>query len=48
MTDRVDVARTKIGRAIFETWKPHDIDELARLVRKLADAMKDPPSVPGR
>lgn len=43
MTDRVDAAREKIGRAIFETWEAHDVNELVRLVRKLAEAMKDPP-----
>jgi DNA-binding MarR family transcriptional regulator len=44
MTDRVDAARERIGRAIFEKWEARDIDELVRLVRKLADAFKgDPP-----
>jgi DNA-binding MarR family transcriptional regulator len=41
MTDRVDAARERIGRAIFETWDAHDIDELVRLTRKFADAVKD-------
>ncbi|MDQ0325844.1 DNA-binding MarR family transcriptional regulator [Rhodopseudomonas julia] len=41
MTDRVDEAREKIGRAVFETWDPHEIDELTRLMRKFADAVKD-------
>ena len=39
MTDLVDAARERIGRAIFETWDAHDIDELARLIRKFADAI---------
>ena len=43
MTDRVDAARERIGRAIFKTWEAHDIDELVRLMRKFADAMKDEP-----
>ena len=43
MTDLVDAARDRIGRAIFETWEPRDIDELVRLMRKFADAMKDEP-----
>lgn len=45
MTDLVDAARERIGRAIFETWDAHDIDELVRLMRKFADAVKDEPPV---
>jgi len=45
MTDLVDAARERIGRAIFETWDTHDIDELARLMRKFANAVKDEPPV---
>jgi DNA-binding MarR family transcriptional regulator len=46
MTERVDAARDRIGRAIFKTWDARDIDDLARLMRKFADAMKDdPPNV---
>jgi DNA-binding MarR family transcriptional regulator len=45
MTDLVDAARERIGRAIFETWEPHELDELVRLMCKFADAFKDgPPS----
>lgn len=44
-TDLVDAARERIGRAIFETWDTHDIDELVRLMRKFADAVKDDPPV---
>jgi DNA-binding MarR family transcriptional regulator len=43
MTDLIDAARDKMGRAIFETWDRHDIDELVRLMRKFADAIKDAP-----
>ena len=43
MTDLIDAARDKMGRAIFETWERHDIDELVRLMRKFADAIKDAP-----
>jgi DNA-binding MarR family transcriptional regulator len=39
MTDLVDTARERIGRGIFETWDPHDMDELVRLMRKFADAV---------
>jgi DNA-binding MarR family transcriptional regulator len=46
MTERVDAARDRIGSAIFKTWDARDIDDLARLMRKFADAMKDdPPNV---
>jgi DNA-binding MarR family transcriptional regulator len=43
MTDLVDAARERIGRAIFEAWEPRDLDELVRLMRKFADAFKDGP-----
>jgi DNA-binding MarR family transcriptional regulator len=43
MTDLVDAARERIGRAIFATWDAHDIDELVRLMRKFADAIKPEP-----
>ncbi len=46
MTDLVDAARERIGRAIFETWDANDIDELTRLIRKFADALLIEP-VPG-
>jgi len=47
MTDAVDAARERIGRAIFATWDEHDIDELVRLMRKFADAVTgDAPSDP--
>ena len=37
MTDRIDAAREKIGRAIFENWEEHDFNELVRLMRKFAN-----------
>ena len=40
VTDPVDAARERIGRAIFETWEPRELDELVRLARKLADAFE--------
>jgi hypothetical protein len=46
MTDLVDAARERIGRAIFEKWEVRDIDRLVELMRKFADALNDqPPSV---
>jgi len=39
MTDRIDAARERIGRAVFESWDPAELDELVRLMRKYADAV---------
>ena len=47
MTHRVDQARERIGRAIFESWDQKDIADLVRLLRRFADALLDPPSVTG-
>lgn len=44
MTDLVDAAREKIGRAIFESWDETEIGELVRLMRKFADAIKEDPA----
>jgi DNA-binding MarR family transcriptional regulator len=41
MTQAVDAARERIGRRIFKSWDPGDVDELVRLMRKFADAIKD-------
>jgi DNA-binding MarR family transcriptional regulator len=43
MTDLVDAARERIGRAIFRTWQATDVEQLVRLMRKFADAVKDDP-----
>ena len=45
MTDLVDAAREKIGRGIFESWAARDVDELVRLLRRYADAVKEEPVV---
>jgi DNA-binding MarR family transcriptional regulator len=45
MTDLVDGARERIGRAIFARWDQRDIDELVRLMRRFADAVKYEPPV---
>ncbi len=45
MTDLLDAARDRIGRAIFQTWDAQDVDELVRLMRKFADAVKEDPPV---
>jgi DNA-binding MarR family transcriptional regulator len=44
MTDRVDAARERIGIEIFKNWDPEDLDNLVRLMRKFADAVKDDPA----
>ncbi|MBZ9807916.1 MarR family winged helix-turn-helix transcriptional regulator [Mesorhizobium sp. BR1-1-9] len=43
MTDKIDAARERNARAVFENWDAHDVDELVRLMRKFADAMKEKP-----
>jgi DNA-binding MarR family transcriptional regulator len=42
MTKAVDTARERIGRRIFKTWEPREVAELLRLMRKFANAIKDP------
>jgi DNA-binding MarR family transcriptional regulator len=39
MTDAVDRARERLVGAMFATWDEHDVEQLLRLMRKLADAM---------
>jgi DNA-binding MarR family transcriptional regulator len=39
MTDAVDAARERIGRAIFADWEERDVEGLVRLMRKFADAV---------
>jgi DNA-binding MarR family transcriptional regulator len=43
MTDRLDAARQRIGRRIFESWEPQDVEALMRLMRKFADALNAEP-----
>ncbi|MNL73075.1 hypothetical protein D3C87_1984860 [compost metagenome] len=43
MSDKIDAARERNARAIFASWDAHDVDELVRLMRKFADAVKDEP-----
>lgn len=43
MTDAVDAARDRIGRAIFGTWDADEVDVLVRLMRKFADAVTEEP-----
>ncbi len=39
----VDGTIVSFGRAVFQTWEPGELDELARLMRKSADAFKGSP-----
>lgn len=36
MTDALDAARERIGREIFASWEPQDIDDLVRLMTRFA------------
>jgi DNA-binding MarR family transcriptional regulator len=48
MTDLVDGARERMGRAIFASWDPRDVEELVRLMRKFANDIKgDAPAYSG-
>lgn len=40
MTDRLDAARERMGRVIFESWEPQEVSDLVRLTAKFADAME--------
>ncbi len=44
VTDRVDAARERLGRAVFESWDPADVADLARLMRRFADALSKEPA----
>jgi DNA-binding MarR family transcriptional regulator len=43
MTDLIDAGRDRIFGTVFADWDPADIRELVRLLRKFADAVKEPP-----
>jgi DNA-binding MarR family transcriptional regulator len=43
MTDAVDAARDRLGRAIFASWDLSDLETFVRLTRRFADALNDPP-----
>jgi DNA-binding MarR family transcriptional regulator len=44
MTDAVDAARERIGRAIFATWEPDDVANLVRLLQRFAEDLENDPS----
>jgi DNA-binding MarR family transcriptional regulator len=37
----VDAARDRIGKKTFASWSERDLDELVRLMRRFADAIRD-------
>lgn len=43
MTEAVDAARDRIGRAVFADWDAGDVDDLVRLMRRYADAVREEP-----
>ena len=46
-TDALDAARERMALAVFQDWSPADLDDLVRLLRKLADGMTEAPLVFG-
>jgi len=40
MTDRIDAARERMARTIFEDWSAEDVSTLVRLMRRFADGLK--------
>ena len=44
MIDAIDAAREKIAHAVFGSWDREDFDNLVRLMRRLADALDQPPA----
>lgn len=46
MTGKIDAARERLGNAAFENWDEADLDDLVRLIERLADAMRDGPNAP--
>lgn len=44
MTDRVDEARARMAKQMFESWEQQDIYDLVRLMRKFATDIKGEPT----
>lgn len=40
MTDRIDMARQRMGREIFGEWRKEELDDLVRLMTKFVDALE--------
>ena len=45
-TDAVDAARARMALALFRNWSGGDLDELVRLLRRLADELDEAPVMP--
>ena len=43
MTQALDAARERLGRRFLKSWDPREVDNLVRLMRKFADAIKNEP-----
>lgn len=41
LTDKIDVAREAMARTIFADWADQDVADLARLMRRFADAVQN-------
>jgi DNA-binding MarR family transcriptional regulator len=48
VTDKIDAARERIGRDVFRSWAPGEIEDLARLMTKFVSALNaaDAPTSP--
>lgn len=47
LTDKIDMAREAMGRAIFADWGNQDVADLTRLMRRFADAVQKDPAEHG-
>ncbi|WP_212611487.1 MarR family winged helix-turn-helix transcriptional regulator [Sphingomonas gellani] len=47
LTDRIDMAREGMARTIFADWTDQDVADLARLMRRFADAVQHDPAEQG-
>lgn len=45
MTDRIDAARERMGRAVFKDWDGEEFETFVRLMRKFADGLEKELSV---
>lgn len=41
MTDRIDAARERMARTIFQDWSGEELDVFVRLMRRFADALEE-------
>ena len=47
LTDRIDATREAMARTIFADWEEQDIADLARLMRRFANAVQNDPAEQG-